>query len=107
MWTNGIIRVVWANGIIRVVWEAPPHPAYLSPILGYKLNWGEGGGPLPHTGITSVTANVRSVTIATTNALASYTVAVWAYSRAGDGPVGVATLQPLCKCLLVVGELMT
>eukprot|EP00731_Ephydatia_muelleri_P009540 Em0005g126a len=90
----GHVNAIWTNGLIQVTWEAPPHPAYLTPILGYKLNWGEGDGPLPQSGLSSKPASVRSVSIATSNLLSSYTVAVWAYSRAGDGPMGVATLQP-------------
>ena len=102
----GHVNAIWTNGLIQVTWEAPPHPAYLTPILGYKLNWGEGDGPLPQSGLSSKPASVRSVSIATSNLLSSYTVAVWAYSRAGDGPMGVATLQPQSKYLLVVGEVL-
>lgn len=92
------VTAMWINGSsIQITWDAPPHPAYLSPILGYKLNWAEGNDPLSHSGVASVASNVHSFSIATITMVSSYTVAVWAYSKGGDGPMRVATLQPLIK----------
>ena len=73
---------------MHVIWD-PPLGASVSPIAGYKLNWGLKYPPSSH-GLWSVSANVFVHTIKT-NITGVLYIAVWAYTNAADGPAAVTS----------------